>query len=128
VVRKQDIFTAKNYLSEDELDTLNRIVVIFLETAELRAKNREQVNLGFWRENVDKIIELNDKAILTGPGSLSKKSMESQVREVYDDFDATRKQQEALEADQNDEKELVILEEIEQKIKSVDRLDEDSSR
>jgi len=41
-VRKQDILIAKNYLSEDEIDTLNRIVVIFLETAELRAKGRQE--------------------------------------------------------------------------------------
>ena len=40
IVRKQDLIIAKNYLSEDEIDTLNRLVVIFLETAELRAKNR----------------------------------------------------------------------------------------
>jgi len=41
IVRKQDIYTAKNYLTKDEIDTLNRLVVIFLETAELRAKNRQ---------------------------------------------------------------------------------------
>ena len=40
IVRKQDIFIAKNYLSKDELDTLNRLVVIFLESAELRIKER----------------------------------------------------------------------------------------
>jgi hypothetical protein len=51
VVRKQDIFIAKNYLNEDELDTLNRLVVIFLETAELRAKNRVDITIKFWREN-----------------------------------------------------------------------------
>ena len=39
-VRKQDVFVAKNYLNEDEIDTLNRLVVIFLETAELRAKRK----------------------------------------------------------------------------------------
>lgn len=44
-VRKQDIFIAKNYLNEDELDSLNRLVVIFLETAELRAKNRVDISL-----------------------------------------------------------------------------------
>src|SRR5699024_1542803 len=41
-VRKQDILIAKNYLTEDEIDTLNRLVTIFLETAELRAKNRRE--------------------------------------------------------------------------------------
>lgn len=57
VVRKQDIFIAKNYLNRDEIDTLNRLVVIFLETAELRAKNRIDITMKFWRENVDGILE-----------------------------------------------------------------------
>lgn len=61
VVRKQDIFTAKNYLSEDEIDTLNRLVVIFLETAELRAKKRIVISMKFWKENVDRILEFNDQ-------------------------------------------------------------------
>ncbi len=58
-VRKQDIFIAKNYLDEDEIDTLNRLVVIFLETAELRAKNRFDITMKFWRENVDRILTFN---------------------------------------------------------------------
>lgn len=41
IVRKQDIYMVKNYLSEDELDSLNRFVIVFLETTELRAKSRE---------------------------------------------------------------------------------------
>ncbi|ETR70205.1 MAG: virulence protein [Candidatus Magnetoglobus multicellularis str. Araruama] len=64
VVRKQDIFIAKNYLFKDEIDTLNRLVVIFLETAELRVKNRIDINIKFWRENVDRILEFNEKPLL----------------------------------------------------------------
>ncbi len=48
-VRKQDIVVAKNYLTEDEVDTLNRLVVIFLETAELRAKRQIITSMNFWR-------------------------------------------------------------------------------
>jgi hypothetical protein len=47
-VRKADILVAKNYLTEDEIDTLNRLVVIFLETAELRAKSRQETRMAFW--------------------------------------------------------------------------------
>ena len=43
MVQQQDIFIAKNYLNHDEIDTLNRLVVIFLETAELRVKNRTDI-------------------------------------------------------------------------------------
>jgi hypothetical protein len=64
VVRKQDIFIAKNYLTADEIDALNRFVVVFLETAELRAKSKQNITMSFWRENVNKIIELNDRLVL----------------------------------------------------------------
>lgn len=75
VVRKQDIFIAKNYLLQDELDSLNRFVTVFLETAELRAKNRRDITISFWRENVDKIIALNDKQLLNHGGSISNAEM-----------------------------------------------------
>lgn len=73
--------------------------------------------MNFWRENVDKIIELNDKLVLDNPGSISNKAMESHVRNVYDEFDINRKQQQALQADQEDEQELMMLEEMEKKVK-----------
>jgi hypothetical protein len=117
VVRKQDIFIAKNYLTEDEIDTLNRLVTIFLESAELRAKTRIDITLGFWRENVDKILDFHDKKILTHAGSISKAEMEKKVREIYADFDKRRKEYEALKADEEDIKELKQIENEIKKLK-----------
>ncbi len=114
IVRKQDIFIAKNYLTEDEIDTLNRLVVIFLESAELRVKNKMDITMDFWRENVDKILEFQDKKILTNAGSISKLYMEKHARKIYTEFDKRRKEYEALQADENDLKEL---KQIENKIK-----------
>ena len=111
VVRKQDIYTAKNYLNEDELDSLNRFVVVFLETAELRAKNRQDITMDFWRENIDRIIEFNDKEVLQGYGSIRHKQMEKMVEKVYLEFDTHRKREEAIEADRQDLEELQHLEE-----------------
>jgi hypothetical protein len=110
-VRKQDIFVAKNYLNEDELDSLNRLVVIFLETAELRAKNRIDITMRFWKENVDSVLEFNDKAILKGLGSVSNKQMDEKVRKIYAQFDANRKLEEAKNED------AIELEEIEKLLK-----------
>ncbi len=110
VVRKQDIFIAKNYLNHDEIDTLNRLVVIFLETAELRVKNRTDISLGFWRDNVDKILEFNEKPLLKGKGKISKAVMEQKVREIYQLFDKKRKEHEAKQADLDDLAELTQLE------------------
>jgi len=113
-VRKQDIYIAKNYLTEDEIDTLNRLVVIFLETAELRVKERIDISMKFWTENVDKILEFNDKPLLIGKGTVSHASMEHIVKEIYEKFDKRRKEFEAIKTD---EAEIEELKELESKLK-----------
>ena len=109
-VRKQDIVVAKNYLTEDEVDTLNRLVVIFLETAELRAKRQTITSMSFWRENVGQIVVSNGFPLLSGAGSVSHARMEQKLEPLYLDFDQRRKADEALAADAQDEAELKALE------------------
>lgn len=109
-VRKQDILIAKNYLTEDEIDTLNRLVVIFLETAELRTKRRREIRMDFWRENVGQIITSNGFPLLTHAGSVSQAQMEQTTSARYIEFDQRRRQREALDADATDEAELKALE------------------
>ena len=111
IVRKQDIYTAKNYLDEDEIDTLNRLVVIFLETAELRAKNRTDTSIDFWRENADSIIQSNDFELLQNAGSISREQMEKLALGEYQKFDQRRKAYDARQADKQDAEELRQLEE-----------------
>lgn len=94
-VRKQDVIVAKNYLTADEIDTLNRLVVIFLEQAELRVKNQKELTLDFWRNNVDKMLAFNDQPILEGAGSVSRENMEKIARERYEVFDQQRRTTEA---------------------------------
>lgn len=108
-VRQQDILIAKNYLREDEIDTLNRLVVIFLETAELRAKSRTETRMAFWQTRVGEIINSNGFPLLADAGSISHAQMEQSTRERYADFDQRRKMQEAIDADQVDEAELQAL-------------------
>ena len=109
-VRKTDIVVAKNYLTEDEIDTLNRLVVIFLETAELRAKGKQETRMAFWKQNVDQIITSNGFPLLMHAGSISHEQMEARTGELYLQFDQDRKRREAIEADQQDEAELKALE------------------
>lgn len=109
-VRKQDILTAKNYLNGDEIDTLNRLVVIFLETAELRAKSRLETPMAFWQARVGDIITSNGFRLLSNAGLISQKQMEQLTIERYTDFDQRRKTQEAIAADKADEVELKALE------------------
>jgi len=120
VVRKQDIYIAKNYLTSDEIDTLNRLTVLFLDSAELRVKERRDLTLGFWRQNVDTLLNFQSKKVLVGAGSISTKQMEDKVDAVYKEFDQRRKAYEALEADKKEAEELKRLEsEIKSRKKSL---------
>lgn len=109
-VRKQDVIIAKNYLSTDEIDTLNRLVVIFLEQAELRVKQRQDLTLDFWRKNLDKMLDFNDQPILEGAGTISHEQMTAIANQCYAAFDDQRRQQERLQADADDLKEIEQLE------------------
>jgi hypothetical protein len=109
-VRKADIVVAKNYLTEDEIDTLNRLVVIFLETAELRAKSKQETRMAFWKGNVDQIMTSNGFPLLAHAGSISHEQMETQTSALYLDYDRRRKTEEAQAADQEDEADLKALE------------------
>lgn len=109
-VRKADIIISKNYLTEDELDTLNRLVTIFLETAELRAKSRKEIHMSFWQENVASLLESNGFSVLKTAGNVSRKTMFQATSARYMDYDQRRRSREAVQADQDDERELRRLE------------------
>lgn len=114
IVRKGDIIVAKNYLNNDEVDTLNRLVNLFLESAELRVKERKDLTLGFWRENVKMLLTFQGKELLIGNGSVSNAQMEEYVRSVYEKFDAKRK---AFEAQLADEEDMKLLDDLENDVK-----------
>lgn len=113
-VRKQDVIVAKNYLNAEEVDTLNRLVVIFLETAELRAQDRKQLTLDFWRQNVDRLLEFSDRPVLKNAGNISNEKMKSVAHERYETFDANRRNAEVIASDAED---IQALEEIEKQAK-----------
>jgi hypothetical protein len=120
-VRKHDVIIAKNYLTEDEIDTLNRLVVIFLEQAELRVKQRKNLTLEYWRKNVDDLLRFNDKPVLDGPGKVSREDMTRIAYERYEAFDAQRRIIEASAADAEDLREI---EKLEQELKAKKKRDD----
>ncbi|MCF0199941.1 MAG: virulence RhuM family protein [Bacteroidales bacterium] len=114
VVRKGDVVIAKNYLNADEIDTLNRLVNIFLEAAELRVKERKDLTISYWRKNVDALLDFQDKPLLKGKGSITAQESEERARRIYDEFQQLRKRQEAVAADMED---LKFLDQIAEDIK-----------
>jgi hypothetical protein len=112
-VRKHDVIVAKNYLSRDEVDTLNRLVSIFLDQAELRVAGGKSLTLDFWRANRDRFIEFSDFPVLKGAGSISHERMKSIAEERYARFDADRRAADALAAEAED---IRALEETEKQL------------
>lgn len=110
IVRKQDIYVAKNYLQSDEIDSLNRLTVLFLDSAELRVKERKDLTLNFWRDNIDALLNFQNKDVLKTAGTISNKQMEQMVDAVYEDFNQRRKLYAAKQEDKNDDDELKALE------------------
>lgn len=106
IVRRKDIYTAKNYLTAEELDALSRLVSIFLESAEFRVSRRKDLTLPFWRGSVDKLLTDHEVPLLTSPGVVSHQRMVDQVDAIYAAFDARRKKADALAADRQDLEEL----------------------
>ncbi len=96
VVRKGDVTIAKNYLREDEIKELNRIVVMFLDFAEDQARRKKQIFLQNWVTRLHDFLNLNERAILPDAGKVSREDAHRLAEEEYERFAARRR--EALEA------------------------------
>ncbi len=114
IVRKGDVIIAKNYLQNEEINSLNRLVDIFLTSAEERVKGCRDLTLDYWRKNVDSLLTFQEKDILQGAGSITNYEAEETAKQVYDIFNTKRKQVEAQTADADD---LKMLEDLERNIK-----------
>ena len=121
IVRKGDVIIAKNYLQTEEIDSLNRLVDIFLTSAEERVKGRRDLTLDYWRKNVDSLLTFQEKDILQGAGSITNYEAEETAKLIYDVFNTKRKQVEAQIADADD---LKMLEDLERRIVEQDNKDE----
>lgn len=109
-VRKQDVIIAKNYLQQNEIKELDRLVSMFLDYAENQAQRRRQLSMSDWKEKVDGFLNFNDYEILKGKGAISRKQANEIAKKRYLEFDEARKKQEVLEADAEDLKELEAIE------------------
>lgn len=109
VVRKGDVIIAKNYLNDDEIDSLNRLTVLFLDSAEMRVKERKDLTLNFWRDNVNKLLEFQGKDLLSGSGYISNAQMEKIVASRYEEYNQRRKAEDARNEDNADLDELCCL-------------------
>lgn len=92
VVRKGDVTVAKNYLREEEISELNRIVVMFLDFAEDQARRRKQIFLRDWETRLDEFLLFNDRAVLPNAGAVSREEADHRAHEEYTRFEGRRRQ------------------------------------
>ncbi len=86
VIRKTDVSIAKNYLNEDELNSLNRIVSMYLDYAELQATNRKIMNMKDWVTKLDAFLQFNEQEILTDSGKVSAEIAKTFAENEYEKF------------------------------------------
>ncbi|MCA3030063.1 MAG: virulence RhuM family protein [Rhodocyclaceae bacterium] len=108
-VGKQDVATAKNYLNQEEIQALERIVTAYLDYAEDQAARRKTVTMQQWAEKLDAFLTFNERDVLTHAGKLSAEIAEQLAHERYEVFDTARREAERLAADAEDVNVLVHL-------------------
>ena len=98
-VQKEDVTIAKNYLSKEELDSLNQIVNMYLDHAERMAKSNIVMHMSDWKEALDEFLKFERADILEGPGKISHKLAEQKALKEYEKYDLERQNQIEKEID-----------------------------
>jgi len=100
IIRREDVSVAKNYLNEEELQTLNRIVTIYLEFAELQALDRRPMTMRKWIEKLDEFMKISDRQLLDHAGKISAETARAKAELEYDRYRAiTDAQPRPIDAD-----------------------------
>lgn len=89
-VRKGDVMVAKNYLTEEEMKSLNRIVTMYLDYAEDQAEKRKPMYMKDWEEKLNAFLKFNERDILTGSGSISHEVAKELAEKEYEKFNKNR--------------------------------------
>ena len=90
VVRKGDINISKNYLYEDEITDLNRIVTMFLDHAEDMARDKTPMTMNDWDNSLNEFLKFRRREILEGKGKVSREEMERKVLKEYAIYNTRR--------------------------------------
>ena len=90
-VRKGDIDVAKNYLNQEELTGLNRIVTMYLDYAEDQALQHNAMHMADWEDKLNDFLKFTGRKILEGPGRISAEKAKQKAEREYEEFDKHRK-------------------------------------
>lgn len=96
-VRKADVTVAKNYLNKEEIESLNRIVTMYLDFAEDQAKQHIPMHMSDWEEKLNAFLKFTGREVLNNAGSVSKEIADSLARKQYDIYEQNRRKIDDLE-------------------------------
>ena len=99
-VRKADVTVAKNFMFPEEISTLNLIVNMYLDYAELQAKQHHAMHMADWEEKLNQFLQFNGREILQNSGTVKREVAEALAIAEYEKYDAHRKIVEAADVDQ----------------------------
>ena len=88
IIRREDIAVAKNYLDKDELQTLNRIVNLYIEFAELQALDRRPMTMRNWVEKLDAFLKISGRELLQHAGKISADMAKAKAEGEFDRYRA----------------------------------------
>lgn len=92
-IRKDDVIIAKNYLTKEELDSLNRIVSMYLDYAEMQAKNKKVMYMEDWIARLDAFLRFNERDILENLGKISAETAKKLAEEEYEKYNIKKIQE-----------------------------------
>lgn len=98
-VRKADVTVAKNYMTHEEIRTLNLIVNMYLDYAELQAKNHRAMHMADWEEKLNQFLQFNGQEVLQNFGIVKREVAEALAIAEYKKFDTHRRMIEAADVD-----------------------------
>ena len=99
-VRKTDVTIAKNYMTQEEISTLNLIVNMYLDYAELQAKQHHVMHMADWEEKLNQFLQFNGREVLQNFGSVKREIAEALAITEYEKYDAHRRMIEATNVDE----------------------------
>ncbi len=109
-VRKGDVTVAKNYLNEEEIRNLNRIITMYLDYAEVQAERKQPIYMKDWVQKLDAFLQFNEREILTGSGQVSMEVAKKLALEEYVKFSRRRLKEDDEEAEAEFERTVKELE------------------
>jgi hypothetical protein len=120
-IRKMDVSVAKNYLNEEEIVALNRVVTMYLDYAEDQAQRRKPMHMAEWVRKLDDFLQFNERNILKHAGNVSRQLAEAHAHEEFDKYEAERRRIEATEPTSDFDRTVEAVRQLENKQKAISK-------